>query len=257
MVGRNELVNRKRAELPSRGLRDRSRPCPNGHGSKRPSDRAKTRRVGTRKMRDAADSGDAGRRGHSLWLAHGDGGARQSGAPHPQAAASTENALRRLADDSIAPPRRARTGAAGRAGGAADARRRASGSARRGRSPALARHRGPAGDRHRAGARPDHRSAQCRRHFAHRGGVRGHGDRHHGAAQPGSDRRAGEIRLRRARTGADRDRAKSGARARRAEGTRLSGRRSRQRARRTISPRSSCARRSRWCSAPKARACGN
>ena len=63
-------------------------------------------------------------------------------------------------------------------------------------------------DGHRAGARPDHRSAQCRRHPAHRGGVCGRGHRHHRAPQPGGDRRAGEIRLRRAGTGADRHRCK-------------------------------------------------
>ena len=91
---------------------------------------------------------------------------------------------------------------------AADARRRASGPARRGRSPALARHRDPGAGRHGAGARPDHRSAQCRRDPALGRGVCGEGDRHHRAPQPGGDRRAGQGRLRRARAGADGDRAK-------------------------------------------------
>ena len=67
---------------------------------------------------------------------------------------------------------------------------------------------------HRAGARPDHRSAQCRRDHALGRGVRGQGHRHHGAPQPGGDRRAGEIRLRRAGTGAAGDGAKPCARAR-------------------------------------------
>ena len=54
----------------------------------------------------------------------------------------TENALRRLAEEGITPPRDAGNGAAGRDRGAAHAGRRASGAARRSRSPALARHRG-------------------------------------------------------------------------------------------------------------------
>ena len=53
-----------------------------------------------------------------------------------------------------------------------------------------------------AGARPDHRPAQCRRHPALGGSLRGQGDRHHGAALAGGDRGAGEMGLRRAGAGA-------------------------------------------------------
>ena len=86
-----------------------------------------------------------------------------------------------------------------------------------GRSPALAADRGACHRRRRAGARPDHRSAQCRRDLPLGRGVRRDRDRHHGAAQPGGDRRAGEIRLRRARARAAGHGAESRARARRAE----------------------------------------
>ena len=140
---------------------------------------------------------------------------------------------------------------------AARARCRASGPARGGRSPALARHRDARARRHGAGARPDHRSAQCRRDPALGGGVCGEGDRHHRAALAGGDRRAGEIRLRRARAGAAGDGAKSGARADAAQRARLHDGRARQRGQREPRRRSSCASRWRWCSAPKARDCGN
>ena len=169
----------------------------------------------------------------------------------------TENAARRLTEENIdtrVTPEIVRPDADRRA---ARPRRRASGPARGGRSPALARHRDAGARRHGAGARPDHRSAQCRRDPALGGGVRGEGDRHHRAALAGGDRRAGEIRLRRARTGAAGDGAKSRARADRAERARLHDRRARQRRQREPSARSSCASRSRWCLAPKARACGN
>jgi 23S rRNA (guanosine2251-2'-O)-methyltransferase len=51
--------------------------------------------------------------------------------------------------------------------------------------------------------------------------MRGQGDRHHGPPQPGGDRRAGEIRVRRTRTGAAGISAKSGPRADRTERPRL------------------------------------
>ena len=77
------------------------------------------------------------------------------------------------------------------------------------------------------------------------------------APQPGRHRRAGQGRLGRARTCAAGHRAEPGARAGRAEGQRLPGGRPRLRAAKPISPPCRCARRWRWCSAPKARACGN
>ena len=169
----------------------------------------------------------------------------------------TENAARRLADDNIdtrVPPEIVRPSADRPA---ARPRRRASGPAGGGRSAALAGHRYARPGRHRAGARPDHRSAQCRRHPALGGGVCGQGHRHHGAAQPGGDRRAGEIGFRRARDGAAGHRAKSRPRAERAERPWLHDGRPRQRGQRRISARSPCGNRWRWCSAPKARACGN
>ncbi len=110
--------------------------------------------------------------------------------------------------------------------------------------------------RHRARARPDHRSAQCGSDHAHRRSLRRRGHRHHCAPQSGSDRRPRQVGLRRARTGADRHRAKSRARARRIEGARLSHRRTRlERAGRSLSDEAFM-RRWRWCSAPKAKDCG-
>ena len=84
-------------------------------------------------------------------------------------------------------------------------------------------------------------------------------DRHrdHGAPQPGGHRRAGQSRLRRARARAVRHGAEPGARARGAQGARLPGDRPRLRAATTTSPGCRCGGRSRSCSAPKARACGN
>ena len=159
---------------------------------------------------------EPGRPGDSLWLAHGGGGAGQSAAPDPQTAADRE---RRAAarGGKHRHPRDAGNRAAEPDRPAARSRRRASGAAGGGRSPALAGHRHAAAGRHRAGARPDHRSAQCRRDHALGGGVRGQGHRHHRAPQPGGDRRAGEIRVRRAGTGAAGHRAKSRARAHRNE----------------------------------------
>ena len=81
------------------------------------------------------------------------------------------------------------------------------------------------------------------------------GDRHHGAAFARGDRRARQVRVRRARSRADRDGAKSRARAHRTEGARLAHRRARQRRRDRSRGGSACASRSRWCSAPRARAC--
>ena len=169
----------------------------------------------------------------------------------------TENAARRLADDKIElrvtpeivrpePDRRpARPG------------RRASGPAGGGRAAGFARYRRPAAGGNRAGARPDHRSAQCRRHPALGGGLRGQGHRHHGAAQPRSHRGAGEIRLRRAGAGADGDRDKSGARAERTERPGFHDRRARQRGQRGSRRDDPAGSRWRWCWAPRARACGD
>ena len=173
-------------------------------GGKGPGQRAPIGRRPAWRDREA----EPRRAGHSVRLAHGDGGAGQPGAPDPQAAGSPKT-----------PP-----------GGWPTTR------STRGCTPEIVRpsliddrlgpdavHQGllaeadpldspdidePAAAGHRAGARPDHRSAQCRRHPALGGGVRGQGHRHHRAAQPRSDRRAGEIRLRRAGTGAAGDRAR-------------------------------------------------
>ena len=151
----------------------------------------------------------------ALRLAHRQGGAGKSGPAHPQTARHRERrapprrgarAARRSTPEIVRPGVDRRTAAA---------RRRASGPLCRSRSPALARDRGDRAVRHRAGARPDHRSAQCRRDPAHRRGLRRRGDRHHRAPQPGGDRRAGEVRVRRARIRADRDGAESRPRARR------------------------------------------
>ena len=79
--------------------------------------------------------------------------------------------------------------------------------------------------RHRAGAfltRSPTRTMSARS-MRSAGGLRCQGyHRHHGASQPRGDRRAGEIRLRRAGTGAAGDGAKSRARAHRDELTRAS-----------------------------------
>ncbi len=169
----------------------------------------------------------------------------------------TENAARRLADENIdtrvAPeivrPSRDRS--------APGPGRRSSRLACGGRSPALARYSTRCHRRHRAGARPDHRSAQCRRHPALRRGIRGEGHRHHSAAQSGSHRRAGEVRVWRTRACAHRQRTKSCARADRHERRRLHDCRSRQR-RHGKSERGAIAGSHwRWCSARKAKVCGN
>ena len=169
----------------------------------------------------------------------------------------TENAATPSGGRKHRDPRRARDRPAAGDRPAAVARCRAPGPACRGRSPALARHRGLGAGRHRAGARSDHRSAQCRRHPALGGGVRGEGDRHHRPPQSGSDRRAGQSRLRRAGAGADGHRAEPRPRtdhAERASASRPSGWTAK--AART-SPTSCCASRSRWFWARKARGCGN
>ena len=206
----------------------------------------------------AARQPAAGRgRGRALWLAHGDGGACQ---PAARACAS------------CSPPRMP----------AAAWPRRASPSSRRRRSCGPTRSRrgcrptpcirasmprptrcrsaaieDAADRRRRAGARPGHRPAQRRRDLPLGRGVRGDRDRHHRAAQPGGDRRAGQVRLRRARTRGAGQRAEPRARARRAEGARLPGGRARRRRRKRSRRAGRCGGRWRWCSAPRARACGN
>ena len=201
---------------------------------------------------------DAGgrRRGDPLRLAHGQGGAGESGAADPTSVRHRERG---------APPGRGRPGAGrrdrarapGRDRAPARTRCRAQRTAGRSRSPALARARRARARRHRARARPDHRPAQCRRHPAHRGGLRGGGGGHHRAAQPGGDRRAGEIRLRRARICAHRHGAESRPRAR-ASCASADTSWSASTARETsTSATRRCARRSRWCWARRARDCGN
>ena len=152
------------------------------------------------------------RRRRALRLAYGHRGAAKPGAAGAQAARHRERRP---------PPRRgerpgqarARDRAARRDRGAAAAGRRASGPLSRSRSPALAADRGARRGRHRAGARPDHRSAQCRRDLPLGRGLRRDRHRHHRAPQPGGDRRAGEIGLRRARACAARHGAEPRARA--------------------------------------------
>ena len=170
---------------------------------------------------------------------------------------ATENAARRLAEEGVTLAGRPRAGAARRHRGTAFARCRPSGPVGRGRSPLRPRNRRPRHHRRRAGARSDHRPAQCRRHSAHGRSVCGRSHRHHRAPQPGGDRRAGEVRLGRARAGADRQRAESRARTCGAQGARLPRGRARQRRDGRSCGDRNAARRSRWCSAPKARACGN
>ena len=189
--------------------RDRKPPFQRG-GGKGPDKRRESGRRPPWRDRDAG----LGRAGHPVWLAHGGGGAGQSAAPDSQAVAVRK---RRPAPGrrQYRHPRDAGNRPAEPDRPAARSGRRASGPAGRGRSPALAGYRYAAAGGHRAGARPDHRSAQCRRDHALGGGVRGQGDRHHRAPQPRSDRRAGEVRFRRAGAGADRDGAKSRARAHR------------------------------------------
>ena len=170
---------------------------------------------------------------------------------------ATENALRRLGRRRHRAADRAGAGAARRHRRAADAGCGASGPARRGRSPALARDR-------RAGPPPASCSCSTRSPIRTMS-ARSCAPRRHSPSPRSSPPRA-TARKRpacspnpppaRLELGADRHRAKSRARARRAQGARLSRRRPRQRSAPTISPRSICRRRSLWCSAPKARVCG-
>ena len=67
--------------------------------------------------------------------------------------------------------------------------------------------------RHRSCPRPDHRPAQCRGDLTLGRRLRGEGDHHHRAAQPGGNRRAGKIGVRRARACSPGHRAESRARA--------------------------------------------
>ena len=65
---------------------------------------------------------------------------------------------------------------------------------------------------HRSCPRPDHRPAQCRGDLTLGRRLRGEGDHHHRAAQPGGNRRAGKIGVRRARACSPGHRAESRAR---------------------------------------------
>ena len=151
----------------------------------------------------------------------------------------------------------ARDRAAGRYRRAAFGRRGASGALSRSRSPALAADRRDRAAGRGAGARPDHRPAQRRRDLPLGRRVRRVGHRDHRASQPRGHRRAGEIRLRRARARAADHGAEPVARIGGAQGARLLRGGARFQRRQRPRRRWRCASRSLWCSAPKAGACGN